>query len=66
MYLGFKITLWSFGMYTGNMFLSNKLWYIIDFMIKFYSYNKGVYASITVFSLRALINNSLKQSIATI
>ena len=36
-------------MCTGNMFLSNKLWYIIDFMMNFYSYNKGAYVTITVF-----------------
>ena len=54
-------------MCTGIMFLSCKLWYIIDFMINFYSYNKGAYAIITVFfSLRALTNNSLEQSIVTI
>ena len=52
-------------MCSGNMFLSSKLWYIIDFMIKFYSHNKGAYATITV-SLRAITNNSSEQSIVTI
>ena len=36
-------------MCTVNMFLSSKLYYIIDFMIKLYSYNQGAYAKITVF-----------------
>ena len=68
MYLGFKITIWSFEMCTGNMFLSGKWWYIIDFMTTFYSYNKGAYATIIYcfFSLRALTNNLLEQSIITI
>ena len=35
-------------MCTENMFLSSTLWYIIDFMIKFYSHSKGAYATITV------------------
>ena len=39
-------------MCTRNMFLII-LWYIIDFMIKCYSYKKGAYATITVFSLKS-------------
>ena len=30
------------------------LWYIIDFIIKFYSYSKGAYATMTFFNLKHL------------